>query len=38
MNAVENQEDITVVTLYSYGAKDVEEEAPRNEDTWKSGV
>lgn len=38
MNAVENQEDITVIALCSYGAKDVEEEAPRNEDMWKSGV
>lgn len=38
MNAVENQEDIIVSALCSYGAKDVEEEAPRNEDTWKSGV
>lgn len=38
MNAVENQEYITVIALCSYGAKDVEEEAPRNEDMWKSGV
>lgn len=37
MNAVENEEDITVVALCSYGAKDVEEEAPRKEDVWKSG-
>lgn len=32
MNAVGNEGDITVIVLCSYGAKDVEEEAHRNED------